>query len=569
MARISTTSKATRRLLSRSGAHIGDVDAGEERRIEISYSVAGAIENGTMIELQAAVASFEVPPVGSNIVRLIARSRPQLQNALTGITIEARSEPVPGAEAQITVRLHNAGESSAHDVVVVAPIPEHTRYVPNSARVNGREIERDLGQPFDRVHAPIVTPALAASASSTLVYRVEIDSPLHDGTAIVAHAHVASQETPAFALEAASLVVHSTPDFDDDRTTFSVEPGYDVRPGQRIMMALSAFNAGSAAAENVTASLELPDTLVPVRGATQIDGRPINGRAIKEAKKREALTFDLGRVDADERVDLLCEAIVVSPLPDSSTIEIAATLAWEPARGDDSQRRFERTVAIHSEPSLPSRRNAIARTQGEVVKPGEEIEATIAVANEGSTSATDVVLHLRIDPALDEVRLTEKNSRVALDGDTAEIGAIDPYAQRKFMLRARVRTPYADRSELRIGASVHTRELGETRAGRSDVARRFASRVFAANLGLASRRRRGPTAQSTRRCRGAHYQRRQRRRAQRARAALHFTRSATGNGRRRDAREIEAGIRRDRSGRDSRSAAWVYGSCAAWHASIR
>jgi len=447
-------------LLARSGAHIGDIDPGEERRIEISYSVAGAIENGTMIELQAAVASFEVPPVGSNIVRLIARSRPQLENSLTGVSIEARSEPVPGAEAQITVRLHNAGESSAHDVVVVAPIPEHTRYVPNSARVNGREIERDLGQPFDRVHAPIVTPALAASASSTLVYRVQIASPLHDGTAIVAHAHVASQETAAFALDPASLVVRSTPDFDDDRTTFTVEPAYDVRPGQRVTMALCAFNAGSAAAENVTAVLELPDTLVPVRGATVIDGRPI-----KEGKKRETLSFDLGRVDADERCDLVCEAIVVSPLADGSTIEVAATLSWEPARGDDSQRRFERTIAIHSEPALPPRRNAIARTHGEVVKPGEEIEATIFLANEGSASATDVVLHLRLDPALDEVRLTEKSSRVSLDGDTAEIGSIEPYTQRRFVLRARVRSPYADRSELRVGASVHSRELGETALG--------------------------------------------------------------------------------------------------------
>ncbi|HTU68847.1 MAG TPA: hypothetical protein VMF11_00885 [Candidatus Baltobacteraceae bacterium] len=447
-------------LLSRAGAHIGDIDAGEERRIEIGYSVAGAIENGTMIELQAAVASFEVPPVGSNIVRLIARSRPQLENALTGIAIEARSEPVPGAEAQITVRLHNAGESSAHDVVVVAPIPEHTRYVPNSARVNGREIERDLGQPFDRVHAPIVTPNLAASASSTLVYRVRIASPLHDGTPIVAHAQVASQETASFDLEGASLVVRSTPDFDDDRTTFSIEPAYDVRPGQRITLALSAFNAGSAAAENVSATIELPDTVVPVRGATVIDGRPI-----KEAKKKDALTFDLGRVDSEERVDLLCEAIVVSPLPDGSTVEVAATLSWEPARGDDSQRRFERTVAIHSEPALPPRRNAIARTHGEVVKPGEEVEATIVIANEGSASATDAVLHLRVDPALDELRLTERSSRVALDGDTAEIGTVDPYAQRRFVLRARVRSPYADRSELRIGASVHTRELGETALG--------------------------------------------------------------------------------------------------------
>lgn len=445
-------------LLSRSGAHIGDVDAGQERRIEISYSVAGAIENGTTIELQAAVASFEVAPVGSNIVRLIARSRPQLQNALTGIAIEARSEPVPGAEAQITVKLHNAGESSAHDVVVVAPIPEHTRYVPNSARINGREIERDLGQPFDRAHAPIVTPSLAASASATLVYRVQIASPLHDGTPIVAHAQVASQEIAAFALDPASLVVRSRPDFEDDRTTFAVEPAYDVRPGQRVSMVLTAFNAGSAAADDVSATLELPDTLIPVRGATRIDGRPL-----KEAKKKEHLTFDLGHVDAEEKVELLCEAIVVSPMADGSTIEVAATIAWEP--GDDSQRRFERTIAIHSEPALPARRNVIARTNGEIVKPGEEVEAAIVVTNEGSTSATDAVLHLRVDPALDEVRITEKASRVSLDGDAAEIGTVEPYSHRRFVLRARVRTPYADRSELRVGASVHTRELGETSLG--------------------------------------------------------------------------------------------------------
>src|ERR1700727_1999792 len=72
-------------LLSRTGAAIGDVHAGEERRIEIAYSVAGAIENGTTVELQAAVASFELAPIGSNVVRLVARSKPQLANAMTKI----------------------------------------------------------------------------------------------------------------------------------------------------------------------------------------------------------------------------------------------------------------------------------------------------------------------------------------------------------------------------------------------------------------------------------------------------------------------------------------------------
>ena len=42
-------------------------------------------------------------------------------------------------------------------MVVVSPIPEHTSYVAGSARVNGREIERDLGVPFDRIYAPTVT----------------------------------------------------------------------------------------------------------------------------------------------------------------------------------------------------------------------------------------------------------------------------------------------------------------------------------------------------------------------------------------------------------------------------
>jgi uncharacterized repeat protein (TIGR01451 family) len=451
-------------LIARGGAHIGDVTPGEERRIEIAYSVAGAIENGTTIELQAAVASFELSPVGSNVVRLIARSKPQLQNALTRVLIEARQDPVPGSEAQITVRMHNAGESSAHDVVVVAPVPEHTTYVAGSARVNGREVERDLGVGFDRLYAPIVAASLSASASATLVYRVRIDSPLNDGTRIVAKAHVASQETPGFALEPATLVVSAAPDFSDDRTTLVVEPSHDVRPGQRVTLKLTAHNAGTAAAESVTATLELPDTLVLVRGASSIDGQPVRER------RKESLVFDLDRTDAGDMVQLRCDAVVVSPLADGAAIDVAAVVAWQP--GQDATRRFERTIGVRSEPSLPQRRNDIDRAGAEVVRPGDDIEATIRLANDGTAAAGDVVLHLRLDPALEDVRIFEKNARVSFDSsspgtaaDTIDLGTIDAFTQRKLSLRARVRSPYTDRSEVRVGASVHTRELGETPLG--------------------------------------------------------------------------------------------------------
>ncbi len=245
-------------LLARNGAHIGDVQPGEERRIDIAYSVAGAIENGSTVELQAAVASFEVPPVGSNVVRLIARSRPQLSNALTNVHLEARHDAAPGSEVQVLVRVHNAGESSAHDVVVVAPIPAHTAYIPGSVRINGREVEREYGTSFDRVHAPIIVPSLAASATATLLYRARILDPLPDGTQITATAQVASQETPAFALEPVALTVASQPDFSDDRTVWTVEPSHDVAPGTRVTMRLLATNAGTAPAENVTVARRWP-----------------------------------------------------------------------------------------------------------------------------------------------------------------------------------------------------------------------------------------------------------------------------------------------------------------------
>ncbi len=344
-------------------------------------------------------------------------------------------------------------------MAVVSPIPEHTTYVAGSARVNGREIERDLGVPFDRMYAPTVSSkTLPASASATLVYRVRIDAPLRDGTRIVGSAQIASQETASFSLEAASLVVRATPDFGDDRTTFTVDPAHEVRPGERVVLSLAAYNAGTSAAENVTATVELPETLILVRGGSSIDGR-----AVRERRK-ETLAFDLGRIDSGERVELRTEAVVTSPLPDAATLDVAGVRTREPA-GNDATRRFERTVAVRSEPSLPQRRNALARAGGEVIRPSDELEASIYLANDGSAAASDVVLHLRVDPALDDVRMFEKNARLSIDGDTIDLGSLEAFGLRKLVLRARVRSPYADRSEVRVGASVHTRELGETPLG--------------------------------------------------------------------------------------------------------
>ena len=533
-------------LISRSGAHIGDVAPGDERRIEISYSVAGAIENGTTIELQAAVASFELSPVGSNVVRLIARSKPQLANALTRISIEARQDAVPGSEAQITVRMHNAGESSAHDVVVVSPIPEHTTYVAGSARVNGREIERDLGISFDRMYAPTVSATLPASASATLVYRVRIDAPLPDGTRIVALAQIASQETASFALEPASLVVRATPDFGDDRTTFTVEPSHEVRPGQRVVLALAAYNAGTSAAENVTANIELPETLILVRGASGIDGR-----AVRERRK-ETLAFDLGRIDAGERVELRTEAVVTSPLADGAALDVAGILAWEPA-GDDAVRRFERTVAVRSEPSLPQRRNALARVGGEDDSPQRRTRSCLLTRQRrqrrgerrGAASA-------RRSRARRRARIRKERALVDRRRHDRSRFAGSLRAAQARSARARALAVCRPQRSARRRERAYARARGDA-AWRSDLARRLASGLFRRHLQTGTRQRRDAAAQPACGRRHRAGQRRNRRRAQRALAALRIARSAPRKRRRCDPREVVARLRRDPAGRECES----------------
>ncbi|HMC48798.1 MAG TPA: hypothetical protein VKJ77_26020, partial [Caballeronia sp.] len=171
-------------LLAPSGADIGEVPPGVERRISIAFLVNATIENGAAIELQAALASHETGVIGSNVVRLAAKSNPILQNPATVASLEATRSAEPGEEIRVIARVYNSGQSTARDVVVVLPVPDRTTYVAGSARVDGREItQRDeRGDPFGFGTAPVAAGHLAAGATLVVEYRARIDSPLDNNT---------------------------------------------------------------------------------------------------------------------------------------------------------------------------------------------------------------------------------------------------------------------------------------------------------------------------------------------------------------------------------------------------
>ena len=194
--RRSTTSSATRRCSRAPARTSATCDRAKSAASRSPTASPERSKTGRRSSCRPRVASFELPPVGSNVVRLDrAQQAAARKRADAHRDRSARTTPFPAREAQVTIRIHNAGESSAHDVVVVAPIPEHTSYVAGSARVNGRDDRTRAGH----VLRPRCTHrssfrSLPASASATISYRVRIDAPLRDGTQIVARARMSRRK---------------------------------------------------------------------------------------------------------------------------------------------------------------------------------------------------------------------------------------------------------------------------------------------------------------------------------------------------------------------------------------
>ena len=439
-------------LLTSGGAKLGDVPAGGERRISVAYSVAPTIENGTQIALQAALASFEVPVIGSNVVRLIVRSQPTLQSAATKLSLSPVREVVPGAELQLRAQVHNSGQSSAHDVMVLLPVPANTTYVPHSAAVDGRpraglsEVE-----PLGLTAPTIVASTLGPGATLDVGYRVRIDPTLDDATPITAQGAVCTQELPEFALAPVTLKIPSKPSFDGEQTSFRVETEDEVAPGQRVRAVMHLRNVGTARAKNVRVRIKLPEGIAYSAGSRAVDGAPaVDGEG-------EPGAFALGDVEPGRSVEVSLSGVVRSPIPHGQELALEARVEWQ-----KSHRAFARTLTVRSAPAFPAAFNHIDRETQRRLGPGDAAKFTIHLENMGADVANDVRVRLEADDALEQVHVTDTDGELAIaDDGTVHLDTLEPNAPRRLNVEARVAATVEDQSQLRLRATLRTKQLGE------------------------------------------------------------------------------------------------------------
>ncbi len=443
-------------LLQSSGADIGDIPAGSERRIGLAYTVAPTIENGTPITLQAAISSFEVPVIGSNVVRLVVRSKPNLQNPGTKLSALAVRETAPGQELQLKAQVHNAGQSSAHDVIVFLPVPANTSYVSDSASVGGHAGgSRSESDPFGFGRPTVAVPTLGPGATIDVAYRVRIDPVLEDATPLVVQAAVCSQEVGEFGLAPVTLKVASLPSFGGSETEFAADCEDEVVPGQRIRLQLRARNVGTAPARAVRLVLSLPDGLAYTAGSRVIDGAP----AINVAA--EPGVFVLGDLEPGRSAEVAVAALVVSPQANGHELALGGAVEWSKGR-----RAFERAVTVRSAPLFPAAFNDLVRESPRLLEPRDAAAFVVHLANLGADVATDVRLLLEADPGLESLRVRDGERELPLaDDGTLHLDTLEPGAPRTLRVEARIAPVIEDQAQLRLRATLRTAQLEPVELG--------------------------------------------------------------------------------------------------------
>ncbi|HEY0393276.1 MAG TPA: hypothetical protein VGD01_02160 [Candidatus Elarobacter sp.] len=443
-------------LLQSSGAKLGDVPAGGERRISLAYTVASTIENGTQIALQAAIASFEVPVIGSNVVRLVVRSRPMLQSTATRLSLTPVREAVPGAELTLRAQIHNSGQSSAHDVMVLLPVPPNTTYVAQSATVGGRVREGlSDAEPFGLATPTIVAPVLGPGATLDAGYRVRIDPTLDDNAQITAQGSVCTQELPEFALSPVTLKIPSKPSFDGEETSLRVEAEDEVVPGQRVRVVVHLRNVGTARARDVRVRLKLPEGLAYSAGSRAIDGAPAVDRG------REPGLFQLGDVEPGRSVEVALAGVVASPIALGTELPVEARVEW--SKGN---RAFARTLTVRSAPAFPAAFNRIEREGPRRLAPGDVAVFSVHVENMGADVATDVRLQLDADAGFEPLKVSGADGEIVVDDNGGvRLDALEPNTPRTFRVETRVAPTVDDQTQLRVRATLKTAKLGEVDLG--------------------------------------------------------------------------------------------------------
>ena len=208
-------------------------------RVSVTVDTVGGITDGTSIDNITVISGSNAPSASSQ-ASTIERSHTELE-----VTISAGQDPVAaGTQEVFTVTWANAGNQDTTNAVVTATLPADTTF----ASATG-------GGTFDGATGLITWAVgnLAAGASGTASFTVNVRSPLLDGTVLKSVASITADDGLPKS-QAASFMVSSTPVWLVSKSV----PSGAVASGGLVTFSITLQNLGNEQATGVVVTDVMP-----------------------------------------------------------------------------------------------------------------------------------------------------------------------------------------------------------------------------------------------------------------------------------------------------------------------
>lgn len=388
--------------------NVGTLLPGERRSVRLIVRVNDPLSNGTTLtNATFGIDSTETPYVPGLPVTVTVNSAPQL-----AVTKTASPNPVlAGGQITYTLTYTNEGTDVATGVTISDTVPADTTFVSadNGGGLVGADVVWNLG-------------ALAAGASGTVSFVVQVNTPLPDGTSINNLAYsIDCNEQPPVTGPPVAVTVSSAPALGISKTA-SPDP---VLAGGQITYVLTYTNTGSDQATNLVVQDIVPahTTFVSAdNGGTESGGM---------------VTWNPGTlaVGASGTVSFVVQ--VDAPLPDGTTIVNGSYIVRSDEVGPEPGPPV--TVTVDSAPVLSVTKVA----SPEPVAAGGNLTYTLTYRNTGTDQATNVVLTDQVPIHTTFVAASDGGS-FAAGTVTWNLGTVPAGAVGSVTLTVRVDAPLAN-----------------------------------------------------------------------------------------------------------------------------
>jgi hypothetical protein len=345
-----------------------------QTRVTALLSVSKPLANGTQLVAAGTI-------TGTNNAQALSSSANATLTVTSApaLTLASVCSPNPvaaGAPVQCTLNYGNTGSDAASATIISASVPAGTTFA--TASVGGTEaagqVKWNIG-------------ALAAAATGSVSYTVNVNAATADQTVLTFPANIAASNATTVNAQSTSKV---------SRTAiltmgFGAVPN-PVPAGSEFVYALAIENTGNAAAEQVVVKLQLP-VEVEFLGAPGSDKFDAATRTVFfPSKTLESKAQDKRQVTVRVRV----------PMGNNTVLRAVATLE---AKGL-SPVTVDATTSVASA-SLPS---IAARLNTAFVAAGDEVQVVFSVANAGTENISSADLTMAVPSGLSVANASDSGS---------------------------------------------------------------------------------------------------------------------------------------------------------------